>query len=66
MSEYIEPHAIRRLIGAPAGYVSFEKGGLLTEAIRKNPHCVLLPDEIEKAHPDLMSVLLQVMDNAVS
>lgn len=64
MSEYMEPHAISRLIGAPAGYVGFEKGGLLTEAIRKNPHCVLLLDEIEKAHPDLMSVLLQVMDNA--
>jgi len=64
MSEYMEPHTVSRLIGAPAGYVGFEKGGLLTEAIRKHPHCVLLLDEIEKAHPDLMSLLLQVMDNA--
>ena len=64
MSEYMEAHTISRLIGAPAGYVGFEQGGLLTEAIRKHPHCVLLLDEIEKAHPDLMSVLLQVMDNA--
>ena len=64
MSEYMEAHTISRLIGAPAGYVGFEQGGLLTEAIRKHPHTVLLLDEIEKAHPDLMSVLLQVMDNA--
>jgi len=64
MSEYMEAHTISRLIGAPAGYVGFEKGGLLTESIRKHPHCVLLLDEIEKAHPDLMSLLLQVMDNA--
>ncbi|MDX4037291.1 ATP-dependent Clp protease ATP-binding subunit ClpA [Aliarcobacter skirrowii] len=64
MSEYMEAHAISRLIGAPAGYVGFEQGGLLTEAIRKHPHTVLLLDEIEKAHPDLMSILLQVMDNA--
>jgi ATP-dependent Clp protease ATP-binding subunit ClpA len=64
MSEYMEAHTVSRLIGAPAGYVGFEKGGLLTEAIRKHPHCVLLLDEIEKAHPDLMSLLLQVMDNA--
>lgn len=64
MSEYMEAHTISRLIGAPAGYVGFENGGLLTEAIRKHPHCILLLDEIEKAHPDLMSVLLQVMDNA--
>ncbi len=64
MSEYMEAHTISRLIGAPAGYVGFENGGLLTEAIRKHPHCVLLLDEVEKAHPDLMSVLLQVMDNA--
>ncbi len=64
MSEYSESHTVSRLIGAPAGYVGFEKGGLLTEAIRKNPHSVLLLDEIEKAHPDLMSILLQVMDNA--
>ncbi|PLY10390.1 MAG: ATP-dependent Clp protease ATP-binding subunit ClpA [Arcobacter sp.] len=64
MSEYMEAHTVSRLIGAPAGYVGFEQGGLLTEAIRKHPHCVLLLDEIEKAHPDLMSILLQVMDNA--
>lgn len=64
MSEYMESHTVSRLIGAPAGYVGFEKGGLLTEAIRKHPHTVLLLDEIEKAHPDLMSLLLQVMDNA--
>ncbi|AXH11513.1 ATP-dependent Clp protease ATP-binding subunit ClpA [Halarcobacter bivalviorum] len=64
MSEYMEAHTVSRLIGAPAGYVGFENGGLLTEAIRKHPHCVLLLDEIEKAHPDLMSILLQVMDNA--
>jgi ATP-dependent Clp protease ATP-binding subunit ClpA len=64
MSEYMEAHTISRLIGAPAGYVGFEQGGLLTEAIRKHPHSVLLLDEIEKAHPDLMSILLQVMDNA--
>ena len=64
MSEYGESHTISRLIGAPAGYVGYEKGGLLTEAIKKHPHCVLLLDEIEKAHPDLMSLLLQVMDNA--
>jgi ATP-dependent Clp protease ATP-binding subunit ClpA len=64
MSEYSEPHTISRLIGAPAGYVGSEKGGLLTEAIKKHPYCVLLLDEIEKAHPELMNILLQVMDNA--
>ena len=64
MSEYMEAHTVSRLIGAPAGYVGFEKGGLLTEAIKKHPHTVLLLDEIEKAHPDLMNLLLQVMDNA--
>ena len=64
MSEYMEAHAVSRLIGAPAGYIGFEQGGLLTESIRKHPHTVLLLDEIEKAHPDLMSILLQVMDNA--
>lgn len=64
MSEYMEAHSISRLIGAPAGYIGFEQGGLLTENIRKHPHTVLLLDEIEKAHPDLMSILLQVMDNA--
>ena len=64
MSEYGESHTVSRLIGAPAGYVGYEKGGLLTEAIKKHPYTVLLLDEIEKAHPDLMSLLLQVMDNA--
>ncbi|MEA3513321.1 MAG: ATP-dependent Clp protease ATP-binding subunit ClpA [Campylobacterota bacterium] len=64
MSEYGEAHTISRLIGAPAGYVGYEKGGLLTETIKKHPHTVLLLDEIEKAHPDLMGLLLQVMDNA--
>ena len=62
MSEYMERHAISRLIGAPPGYVGFEQGGLLTEAVNKQPHCVLLLDEIEKAHPDIFNVLLQVMD----
>ena len=64
MSEYMEKHTISRLIGAPPGYVGFDQGGLLTDAIRKNPHCVLLLDEIEKAHPDIYNVLLQVMDHA--
>ncbi len=64
MSEYMEKHTVARLIGAPPGYVGFEQGGLLTDEIRKHPHCVLLLDEIEKAHPDLFNILLQVMDNA--
>ncbi len=64
MSEYMEKHAIARLIGAPPGYVGFDQGGLLTEAIRKHPYTVLLLDEIEKAHPDMFSILLQVMDHA--
>ena len=64
MSEYMEKHTVSRLIGAPPGYVGFDQGGLLTDAIIKNPHAVLLLDEIEKAHPDLFNVLLQVMDNA--
>jgi ATP-dependent Clp protease ATP-binding subunit ClpA len=64
MSEYMEKHAVARLIGAPPGYVGFDQGGLLTEAIRKHPYCVLLLDEIEKAHTDLFSILLQVMDYA--
>ena len=64
MSEYEEKHAIAKLIGAPAGYVGYEEGGLLTEQIRKNPHAVLLLDEIEKAHPDIYNILLQVMDYA--
>lgn len=63
MSEYMERHSISRLIGAPPGYVGFDQGGLLTDAIDQHPHCVLLLDEIEKAHPDLFNVLLQVMDN---
>ena len=62
MSEYMERHAVSRLIGAPPGYVGFEQGGLLTEAVNKQPHCVLLLDEIEKAHPDIFNVLLQIMD----
>ena len=62
MSEYMEPHAVSRLIGAPPGYIGFDQGGLLTEAANKHPHCVLLLDEIEKAHPDIFNVLLQVMD----
>ncbi|HID97650.1 MAG TPA: ATP-dependent Clp protease ATP-binding subunit ClpA [Thermodesulfobacteriaceae bacterium] len=64
MSEYMEKHAVARLIGAPPGYVGFDQGGLLTEAIRKHPYSVLLLDEIEKAHPDLFNILLQVMDYA--
>ncbi len=64
MSEYMEKHALSRLVGAPPGYVGFEQGGLLTEAIRKHPYTVLLLDEIEKAHPELINILLQVMDSA--
>jgi len=64
MSEYMEKHAVSRLIGSPPGYVGFDQGGLLTEAIRKHPHCVLLFDELEKAHPEIFSILLQVMDHA--
>jgi ATP-dependent Clp protease ATP-binding subunit ClpA len=64
MSEYMEPHTISRLLGAPPGYVGYEQGGLLTEMIKKHPHTVLLLDEIEKAHPDIMNILLQVMDGA--
>ncbi len=62
MSEYMERHAVSRLIGTPPGYVGFEQGGLLTDAIDHHPHCVLLLDEIEKAHPDIYNILLQVMD----
>jgi len=64
MSEYEEKHAVAKLIGAPAGYVGYEEGGLLTEEVRKHPHCVLLLDEIEKAHPDIYNILLQIMDYA--
>jgi ATP-dependent Clp protease ATP-binding subunit ClpA len=63
MSEYMERHTVSRLIGAPPGYVGFDQGGLLTEAINKNPHCVLLLDEVEKAHPEVFNLLLQVMDH---
>ncbi|KAF1728190.1 ATP-dependent Clp protease ATP-binding subunit ClpA [Pseudoxanthomonas mexicana] len=65
MSEYMEPHSVSRLIGAPPGYVGFDQGGLLTEKIVKTPHCVLLLDEVEKAHPDIFNILLQVMDRGV-
>ncbi len=64
MSEYMEKHAVARMIGAPPGYIGFDQGGLLTDGIRKHPHSVLLMDEIEKAHPDLFNILLQVMDHA--
>ena len=64
MSEYMEKHSVSRLIGAPPGYVGFDQGGLLTDAVSKQPHAVLVLDEIEKAHPDIFAVLLQVMDNA--
>ncbi|MCX6128456.1 MAG: AAA family ATPase, partial [Proteobacteria bacterium] len=63
MSEYVERHSVSRLIGAPPGYVGFDQGGLLTDAITKNPHAILLLDEIEKAHPDMQNILLQVMDH---
>ena len=64
MSEYVEKHSVAKLIGAPAGYVGYDEGGLLTDAVKKNPHCVLLLDEIEKAHGDIFNILLQVMDYA--
>jgi ATP-dependent Clp protease ATP-binding subunit ClpA len=63
MSEYMERHTVSRLIGAPPGYVGFDEGGLLTDGVDQHPHCVLLLDEIEKAHPDLFNILLQVMDH---
>ncbi len=63
MSEYMEAHSVSRLVGAPPGYVGFDRGGLLTEAVAKSPHAVLLLDEIEKAHPDIFNILLQVMDH---
>jgi len=63
MSEYMERHTVSRLIGAPPGYVGFDQGGLLTDAVDQHPHCVLLLDEIEKAHPDVFNILLQVMDH---
>ena len=64
MSEYSERHSVSRLIGAPPGYVGFDQGGLLTDAVRKHPHSVVVLDEIEKAHPELFNILLQVMDHA--
>ena len=63
MSEYMEKHAVARLVGAPPGYVGYEEGGQLTEAVRRRPYSVVLLDEIEKAHPDVFNVLLQVMDD---
>merc|ERR1712005_59015 len=63
MSEYMEKHAVSRLIGAPPGYVGHEEGGQLTEALRRNPYSVVLFDELEKAHPDVLNVLLQVLDD---
>lgn len=63
MSEYMEKHAVSKLIGAPPGYVGYDQGGILTDAVKKNPHCVLLLDEIEKAHPDIFNILLQVLDH---
>ena len=63
MSEYLEKHAVSRLIGAPPGYVGYEEGGQLTEAVRRKPYCVVLLDEIEKAHSDVFNVLLQIMDD---
>ncbi|MCA9359400.1 AAA family ATPase, partial [Candidatus Kaiserbacteria bacterium] len=63
MSEYMEKHAVSRLVGAPPGYVGYEEGGQLTEALNKHPHAVILMDEVEKAHPDLINILLQAMDN---
>ena len=65
MSEYMEKHSVAKLIGAPPGYVGYDRGGLLTDAVHRTPHCVLLLDEIEKAHPDLFNILLQVMDRGV-
>ncbi len=64
MSEYMEKHTVSRLIGAPPGYVGFDQGGQLTDAINKHPYSVVLLDEIEKAHPDIYNILLQVMDHA--
>jgi ATP-dependent Clp protease ATP-binding subunit ClpB len=63
MSEYMEKHTVSRLIGAPPGYVGYEEGGFLTEAVRRKPYCVILLDEIEKAHPDVFNILLQIMDD---
>ena len=63
MSEYMEKHAVSRLVGAPPGYIGYEEGGQLTEAVRRNPYTIVLLDEIEKAHPDVFNILLQVLDD---
>jgi ATP-dependent Clp protease ATP-binding subunit ClpB len=63
MSEYMEKHAVSRMLGAPPGYVGYDEGGALTEAVRRKPHCVILMDEVEKAHPDVFNVLLQILDD---
>src|SRR5213075_3285923 len=63
MSEYMEKHAVSRLVGSPPGYIGYDEGGYLTEAVRRKPYCVLLLDEVEKAHPDVFNVLLQVLDD---
>ena len=63
MSEYMEKHSISRLVGAPPGYVGYDEGGQLTEAVRRNPYTIVLLDEIEKAHPDVFNILLQVLDD---
>ena len=63
MSEYMEPHSVAKLIGAPPGYVGYGETGTLTEAVKRQPHCLLLLDEIEKAHPDVFNLLLQVLDD---
>src|SRR6185436_8084850 len=62
MSEYMEKHAVSRMIGAPPGYVGYDEGGALTEAVRRKPHCVILLDEVEKAHSDVFNILLQILD----
>jgi ATP-dependent Clp protease ATP-binding subunit ClpC len=62
MSEMMEPHSVSKLIGSPPGYVGFQEGGRLTESVRRQPHCVILFDEIEKAHPDVLNVLLQILE----
>ena len=63
MSEYMEKHAVSRLVGSPPGYVGYDEGGQLTEAVRRKPYCVLLLDEIEKAHPDVFNILLQILED---
>ncbi|MDP6332989.1 MAG: AAA family ATPase, partial [SAR324 cluster bacterium] len=65
MSEYMEKHSVSRLIGAPPGYVGYEQGGLLTDSVNQKPHSIVLLDEIEKAHPDIFNILLQIMDHGV-